>query len=157
MDQGRRRVPRRKPAAKAKNEEFDVFVSYNRDDKDQVVAICSKLKEAGIRVWVDADLVPGDKWRRKVWKILDQVPSVVVFLSDNGCSEEQLYEIELAEHQRARIIPAFLPYTSDKAKMPNMLKPFQWVDFRFNPSEALASLIAGIKAAVAARKRTEAS
>ena len=31
----------------------DVFVSYSRENKDEVLAITRELKEAGVSLWID--------------------------------------------------------------------------------------------------------
>lgn len=40
---------------------YDVFLSHNRKDKPRVIALAERLKEAGLRVWLDDWVIkPGD-------------------------------------------------------------------------------------------------
>ncbi len=40
---------------------YDVFLSHNRQDKPRVRALAERLKEAGLRVWLDDWVIkPGD-------------------------------------------------------------------------------------------------
>lgn len=43
------------------------FISYVREDRDQVDKLCRHLENAGIPYWRDRkDLAPGDKWKDKI-------------------------------------------------------------------------------------------
>lgn len=43
------------------------FISYVREDKDEVDRLCRHLENAGIPYWRDRkDLAPGDKWKAKI-------------------------------------------------------------------------------------------
>lgn len=48
----------------------DVFISYKREDGPKVVALARALETAGLSVWYDYALLPGDQW---FGQILDRV------------------------------------------------------------------------------------
>jgi hypothetical protein len=63
---------------------WDVFVSHATEDKDRVaLPLAEKLKQAGLRPWLDrTDVDPGDNLRRKVNEGLSRSRFGVVILSD---------------------------------------------------------------------------
>jgi hypothetical protein len=57
---------------------FDVFISYNGQDRQLVLKLAEALKERGLKVWLDVWIVkPGERWiycvRAKNWNILAQL------------------------------------------------------------------------------------
>lgn len=47
--------------------DFDVMVSYSRDDIDAVKKLVNRLQENGLRVWIDQETIRnGDKWQRRI-------------------------------------------------------------------------------------------
>ena len=48
-------------------ERFDVFVSYNSEYRLQVQELVLRLRQAGVRAWVDYEqLRPGSRWLREL-------------------------------------------------------------------------------------------
>ena len=44
--------------------EFDVFLSHNSRDKNQVKELAKLLRARGLKCWLDVDdLVPGEMWQ----------------------------------------------------------------------------------------------
>ncbi len=44
-----------------------VFISYVREDQDEVDHLCNELQVAGIDVWLDRDKInPGQRWKRAI-------------------------------------------------------------------------------------------
>ncbi|WP_409429227.1 toll/interleukin-1 receptor domain-containing protein [Mycobacterium sp. SMC-11] len=80
------------------------FISYVREDKDEVDRLCRHLENAGIPYWRDRkDLAPGDKWKDK---IRDAIASgSIAFLacfSEQSRAKEKSYmneELHLAVEQ----------------------------------------------------------
>jgi hypothetical protein len=68
--QGRRSVDDRGVAPDKEEREYDVFVSYATEDKDEVVRpLVEALQEQGLKVWYDEfELRIGDSLRRKIDK-----------------------------------------------------------------------------------------
>lgn len=53
----------------AKSDKVKIFISYARDDAEQVSEIYHRLKTAGFEPWIDSvDLLPGVKWKDAIIK-----------------------------------------------------------------------------------------
>ena len=59
----------------------DVFISYARQDRVIAAEIAAQLAAAGLKVFYDAILAPGDHWDRRIEDELKQAKSVVVIWS----------------------------------------------------------------------------
>lgn len=52
---------------------YDVFISYNSQDKSAVEFIAQKLEKENLTVWLDRwNLVPGDPWQEELEIALDE-------------------------------------------------------------------------------------
>lgn len=134
---------------------YDVFLSHNSSDKDEVEVIAKRLEdEANLRPFLDKwHLVPGEQWQEDLEEALDASSTCAVFVGANGLSPWENEEMRTALNERAmskslRIIPVLLP-GSEPAKghsLPRFLQRFTWVDFRegVESSDAFQRLVAGI-------------
>jgi len=51
-----------------------VFISYVRENSEEVQRLCDDLNKHGVNVWLDQrDVVPGVRWRKDIQKALMQV------------------------------------------------------------------------------------
>jgi hypothetical protein len=133
----------------------DVFLSYQRTDKEAVEYLARRLREAGLQVWLDRwNLIPGEPWQEAVEEALDDCATCAVFWGPRGLGPWQNEEMRVALERRVReqnyrVIPVLLPGCPEpeKAKMPSFLKRVTWVDFRggLDDSDAFKSLVAGIR------------
>lgn len=62
----------------------DVFLSYKRTDRKYAEALATILQRRGLTVWWDADLVPAEKFRKRINKEIDSAYVVVVFWSKDS-------------------------------------------------------------------------
>jgi hypothetical protein len=129
---------------------FDVFVSYNRKDKSEVLQIAEGLERRGIIAWVDEwDISPGQSWQQLIQKQISQIKSAAAFIGENGIGPWQNEEIEaLLQQFRNRgctVIPVLLQTAPSNPEMPLFLGNRRWVDFRQLDPNPLDLLIAGIK------------
>jgi hypothetical protein len=81
------------------------FISYVREDSQEVDKLQRVLEAAGVSVWRDtADLWPGEDWRSKIRQAI--VQNALVFIacfSTRGIAREKSYQYEellLAVDQR---------------------------------------------------------
>ncbi len=108
-------------------EQFDVFVSYNSNDKNKVEKIIKALKLRGLRVWFDDEQIPkGSEWEEKVKLGIPQSRSAIIFLGTNDIGDTQEKEIDAII---AKCKPIY--HTSDK-------KSIFW---RKNPRDSEEKLI----------------
>ena len=65
-----------------------IFLSYAREDEEQVLEIYQRLKAEGFKPWMDqADLLPGQDWDKAIQNTLRASDLVIVFLSAASVSK----------------------------------------------------------------------
>jgi CheY-like chemotaxis protein/DNA-binding XRE family transcriptional regulator len=137
-----------------------VFISYVREDADQVDRLQHRLEEAGIRVWRDtADLWPGEDWRTKIRQaILDDALVFIACFSRQSLARARSYqneELTLAIEQLRRRNPEdpwLIPVRFDDCDIPErdigagrMLTSIQRVDlFGDRSDRQISRLLAAI-------------
>lgn len=134
---------------KIKSNEFDVFLCHNSIDKPTIKEIARRLKERGIRPWLDEwELRPGLMWQRELDKQIEHIKSAAVFAGQNGLGPWQ--DMELFAFLRkfvtreCPVIPVILSDCEEVPKLPTLLEGMTWVDFRKNDPDPLEQLIWGI-------------
>ena len=133
----------------SEEKEFDVFLCHNSEDKKQVRKIFIKLKEKGIKPWLDEEqLRPGFSWQIALEEQISEIKSVGVFVGRSGLGPWQNMELRafLEEFTRRQcpVIPVILPDARTVPELPIFLRQLTWVDFRKDYSKALRYLIWGI-------------
>jgi hypothetical protein len=129
--------------------DFDVFLSYNRADRDAVKKIAERLRERGILPWLDEEqLRPGLPWQRALAKQIKRIRSAAVFVGPKGIGPWQKREqeafLEEFVNRECPVIPAILPGCTRTPRLPILLKAMSWVDFRKEDPAPLEQLIWGI-------------
>jgi len=65
--------------------EYDVFISYNHKDREQVIEIVEALKNNGIAPWLDRwELHPGRPWQPELEQRISVIKSAAVFVGQAG-------------------------------------------------------------------------
>jgi len=122
-----------------------VFISYARNDADEVDELDLALAAAGIPVWRDtSELWPGDNWRLKIKQaIAEDALVVIACFSERSLNlartvSYQNEELVLAIEQlrlRRPDVPWLIPVRFDDCKVPdleigggNTLRSLQWAD-----------------------------
>ena len=108
--------------------EFDVFLSYARDDEAKVLAVEQALAALGLRVWRDSQQIPaGESFIKKIEAGLSQSQCVVLFHSQKALGSTWVQrEWNVALTLNMLIIPVLL----DAAEVPLMLRPVEFIDLR---------------------------
>src|SRR6266566_5726524 len=119
----------------AKNEEFDVFLCHNSQDKPQIKEIARQLQARGLKPWLDDwQLRPGFPWQRALEEQIEQIKSAAVFVGKNGQGPWQDMELEAFIREfisrRCPVIPVVLADAPNKPALPVFLRGMTWVDFR---------------------------
>ena len=74
---------------------FDVFLCHHTADKPEVKEIAERLKERGLRPWLDEwELVPGRPWQRSLEEQIQRIRSAAVFIGEDGFGPWQNLELE---------------------------------------------------------------
>src|SRR5205807_7233246 len=93
-------------------QKYDLYLSYRRVDKDQMVVLRAALEKSGLTVWVDDLLPKGGDWRTAIEQAIEQSRVVVVQLSSS--ITEYTWIVEDIAYAQGHNIPIF-PITLDKS------------------------------------------
>jgi TIR domain len=132
------------------DQNFDVFLSHNTQEKPLIIAIGNQLRDRGLRVWLDAwELRPGLSWQEGILQGLSCSTSCAVMIGRAGYSGWHKREMEAALLRQGPgypVIPVLLPGAPDRTDVNAFLSLLTWVDFRTgtDDEEALGRLIWGI-------------
>jgi small GTP-binding protein len=138
--------------AKEGQGKYDVFLSHNSKDKDEVEAIARKLMSKGIRPWFDKwDLAPGDILVDKLEWAIDNVHCALLCFGQHDAGKWHIVEyrgyLDGWANKEARMIPVILPNAPQQPDLPPFLRQALWVDmrnWRAPRSDAFARLQCGI-------------
>ncbi len=129
---------------------FDVFLSYNGDDRPLVVELAAALEERGLAAWLDQPrLVPGRPWQEALEEVIVTSRTAAVLVGANGLGPWQQMEMraclaQFVEHRKP-VIPVLLPGAPSQPNLPIFLTQFTWVDLRAGLTpEGLDRLVWGI-------------
>jgi len=127
------------------SEEFDVFLSYTKEDEPAVEALAIRLRndaelEPYLGRWM---LIPGAPWVPALQRAIEQSKTVAVCFGPGGPSawRDQESQLALIDQAGRRIIPVLLPGAS-KASIDGFLSLRTWVDLADHQGFEL--LLAGI-------------
>ncbi|MCD4783374.1 MAG: toll/interleukin-1 receptor domain-containing protein [Candidatus Eremiobacteraeota bacterium] len=135
--------------SKIESGDYDVFLCYNYQDKQEVSEIGERLKKRGILPWLgEWELQPGMQFQEVIEKQSKHVKSVVIFVGAGGIGPWQKQEYsalirEMIERQRP-VIPVFLHNCPNNVQFPLFLRMFLSVDFRKSETSPFESLVSGI-------------
>ena len=130
-------------------QQFDVFLCHNSEDKPAIIDIAQKLQQKNIKPWLDIwELRPGFPWQKALEEQIPQIKSAAVFIGPNGIGPWQDQEIDafLREFfkRKCPVIPVMLPNCSTPPDLPVFLNGMTWVNFSEATSDPLTKLIWGI-------------
>ncbi|HVS04225.1 MAG TPA: toll/interleukin-1 receptor domain-containing protein [Thermoanaerobaculia bacterium] len=125
------------------SQEYDVFLSYSRDDGAMMRRLRGDLRAAGLRVWSDdVGLEPGTPaWEAEVQCALERSRSLVVVLSPAAKGSRWVgRELTYGDEHGVPIFPFLVAGEATKA-VPIRLISSQWIDAREGYAVALRTLI----------------
>jgi TIR domain len=129
---------------------FDVFLSHNGKEQRAAIAIGDRLRNWGLRVWLDAwELRPGLSWQEGILEGLASSAACAVLIGQSGYGGWHKREMEAAllrQGSEYPVIPVLLPGAPNRTDVGAFLSLLTWVDFRLgiDDTEALDRLIWGI-------------
>jgi hypothetical protein len=130
---------------------FDVFLSYNSDDRAEVRTIAKYLQSAGLLPWIDEDeLRPGRDWMSQLQLDIERVASCAVVVGRSGLGPWQGVEtksaLQLFVDKHLAVVPVLLPTCSAEPQLPIFLRSFGWVDFRKLDPDPIGQLVRAVQA-----------
>ena len=121
---------------------MQLFISYARPDRSRAESLTLRLRQAGISVWLDSDLVGGQAWWDRILDQLRTCDAVIVVISraaikSQACRSEREYAIKLGKP----ILPLTLESMSAEM-LPADVARIQTIDYS-QPGEAVAFELMG--------------
>lgn len=114
---------------------WDVFVSYNKRDLEEVTKICEDLKQEGIVPWFDEwALQPGKNWREEIEKAIEDenIKAAIICVGKHGIGktqrEEQDYILSLFGDKP--VIPIILASSDKNLSNMGLLGNRSGIDFK---------------------------
>ncbi len=137
--------------ARTNSTEFDVFLAHNSQDKPQVEAIGKKLKERGLKPWLDKEQIPPGRWFQDVIQAaIPSAKSAAVFIGPKGLGKWQVLELRTFISQCVNkdipVIPVLLPGVDRLPDNLLFLQELNWVRLgSVDDEEALDNLEWGVR------------
>jgi eukaryotic-like serine/threonine-protein kinase len=81
-------------------DDYDIFISYSRRDKEFVSQLCEALTRANQKIWVDwNDIPPAEDWRQEIYRGIEAANNFVFIISPHStssvvCGEELNHAIK---------------------------------------------------------------
>ncbi len=121
---------------------MQLFISYARPDRVRAESLTLRLRQAGITVWLDSDLVGGQAWWDRILDQLRACDAVVAAVSrasikSQACRSEREYAAMLGKP----ILPLTLEAMNSEM-LPADIARIQAIDYS-QPSEATAFELIG--------------
>lgn len=111
--------------------EQPIFISYSRKDTDQMRHVCAILRDAGLNVWTDENLIPGTpSWKKTIEKTIESARCVIVLMSPDAKESTWIErEINYSLLCGIPVFPALLR-GDERTAIPFDLINMQYVDLR---------------------------
>src|SRR5574342_734262 len=128
--------------------DYDVFLSHNSKDKPVVLELANRLKQDGLRVWLDEwEIQPGDKIGLKIQQGLERSHTLLMVMSQAYFASEwsTLEHHTLLFRDPTNAQRRFIPLLIEDCKLPDVIAQFAYVDWRQKSEEAYARLLAACR------------
>ena len=122
----------------------EVFISYGSPDRDRIQDLISRLRQAGVTVWIDEAGIEGAAmWSEEIVGAINNCKVLILAISPNSTkSKNVVRELALASEEEKTILPVFLEPTDIPESMKYQLAGIQRVEyFAGNEEEAIGSVL----------------
>lgn len=111
-----------------------IFISYVRDDENEVLTLHRRLQEAGFKPWIDQeDILPGKDWELEIRNAIKAADIFLACLSRNSVQKRGVIQKEFAwaldtlkECPENQVY--FIPVRLNDCEVPQRMASLQWVD-----------------------------
>jgi hypothetical protein len=86
-----------------------VFISYSRKDKTPAKALADDLRAAGVPVWWDREIYPGDDFHAAIVAALDEAQAVIVIWSEASAASPWVRDEARRAARQKKLITVHLP------------------------------------------------
>jgi len=114
--------------------EYQIFISYAREDTARVKELYERLRSAGYQPWLDREhIIPGQRWEPVIKEALKRSAFVLVCLSETSINKRGFLQKEIKqalEHADEKLEDDvwLIPARLDDCEVPESLGAIQWVD-----------------------------
>ncbi|KFZ76990.1 hypothetical protein ED92_38415 [Amycolatopsis sp. MJM2582] len=126
---------------------YDAFVSFANEDRPIVIDLVEALSHAGVRVFFDGHIAPGERWQEVLDDRLGVADCLLYCVGETTPrATGQLREYEMVSRRsEVTVIPILLP-GADASLLPEFILARQWLDFRAGVSaEGIADLVSTLR------------
>jgi len=105
------------------------FVSYARDDRDEVLPILQELTELGFRMWWDEEIPGGSEWQSYLHSRIENARHMLVFLSMRSVRSTWVAEEILSAHKFGKpFLSIKLDWSEVAGEVQHILSGYQMLD-----------------------------
>src|SRR2546425_3251771 len=122
----------------------EVFISYARTDRDQVLPWVRQLQEAGVSLWLDErDIDAAHLWTQEIIDAIRACTVLLLLLSPaSAASEHVVREVTFALEQHKRILPLVLEPVALPSNLQYPLTGLQQIElFHGDPEQKRIALL----------------
>lgn len=118
-----------------------IFLSYAREDQAVVEPIYRLLRNKGFLPWMDVkDIAPGEEWELSIKRAIRRSNFFLAFVSSHSVSKTGVLqrEIRSAVEIRTENLEGetyLIPVRLDSTELPQVLAPFQQIDYFANDGQ----------------------
>jgi adenylate cyclase len=126
----------------------DVFISYSREDKEKVLELTTKLKAAGVPLWMDVGGIDGaTMWGEEIVHALEGAKVLLLMVTEAAVrSHNVAKEVVLASERKGHILPVHLEPTRIPPSFRYPLAGIQHIEyFQGDPEENLRVIIRSLE------------
>ena len=122
----------------------EVFISYGSADRERIQDLVSRLRQAGVTVWIDEAGIEGAAmWSEEIVGAINHCKVLILAISSNSAkSKNVVRELALASEEEKTILPVFIESTEIPESMKYQLAGIQRVEyFAGNEEKAIGSVL----------------
>jgi TolB-like protein/Flp pilus assembly protein TadD len=138
----------------------DVFISYSREDKDRVLELASRLRSAGVSIWIDQGGIDGAAmWGEAIVHAIERAKVMVLMVSESSVrSHNVAKEVVLTSERKGHILPILLEPTAIPPSLKYPLAGIQQIEyFQGDPQQNLQSILRSLEKLGVARQPPQAA
>lgn len=135
---------------------YDTFISHSSADHPRVRRLADKLREQGVRVWLDQQaILAGDHISLTIEDALERSRSILLCLTASSLDrpwvdfERAFFHLGDPTNSERRLIPVLL----EDCAIPKALSAFRHIDYRTESKDALHEIVDACRRAGQPRKR----
>jgi adenylate cyclase len=125
----------------------DVFVSYSREDVGRVTDLVTKLRAAGVSLWIDqGSLDAASQWSEQIVNALESSKALLLMVSESAVhSHNVAKEVVLVSERKGHILPVHLQPTVIPPALKYQLAGIQHVEYFSDSDSAVKPILRALE------------